>query len=256
MKVAILAGGQGTRLGEYTQVVPKPMVAIGDRPILWHIMKGYAAYGFNEFVIALGYKGDVIKNYFLDYQRTSGSISVELQSGEVTFDDSRIENWKVDLLDTGVSTLTKSRVGQVVRHAGNETLMLTYGDGVADIDISKLLDFHKAHGKIVTMTIVRPPARFGAVELDGDAVASFQEKPQIGEGWINGGFFVLEPEVIEYVTGEDAMWERGPLEQLAADGELMAYKHNGFWQPMDTPRDKVILDNFCNTGEAPWKTWK
>jgi glucose-1-phosphate cytidylyltransferase len=219
-------------------------------------MKGYAVHGFNEFVVALGYKGDAIKNYFLDYQRTNGSISVELKTGEVSFHESDTEDWKVDLLDTGVSALTKSRVDQIIRHTGNETTMLTYGDGVADIDISKLLEFHRAHGKIATMTIVRPPARFGAVELDGDAVASFQEKPQIGEGWINGGFFVLEPEIADYVSGAEDMWERGPLEQLATNGELMAYKHAGFWQPMDTPRDKVILEDLWRAGDAPWKTWK
>jgi glucose-1-phosphate cytidylyltransferase len=255
VRVAILAGGFGTRLAEHTDNIPKPMVPVGGYPIIWHIMKIYAAQGHDDFAVALGYLGNVIKEYFVNYRYHDRSISVDTATGDVKTLNGAGENWRIDLVETGLHTQTKGRVDQICKHIGNEPFMLTYGDGVSDIDIAKLLEFHKSHGKIATITVVRPPARFGAVEVTGDAVTRFEEKPQIGEGWINGGFFVLEPEVAKYVAGADAMWEQDPLENLAADGELMAYRHEGFWQSMDSLRDVRYLESLWDSGNPPWKVW-
>ena len=255
MKVAILAGGLGTRLSEETSVRPKPMVEIGGRPMLWHIMHIYAAHGFNEFVVALGYKGEFIKDYFLNYHLRSRSLTVDLGSGRVNPHNGGGEDWLVHLLDTGPTTQTGGRVAQLGRFIGGETFMLTYGDGVSNIDIRALLDFHRSHGKLVTITAVRPPARFGQMIFDGQRVTRFEEKPQIGEGWINGGFFVIEPAALEYIQG-DQTWEHQPLERLAADGQLMAYHHHGFWQCMDNIRDVQHLEKFWQEGNAPWKIWE
>jgi glucose-1-phosphate cytidylyltransferase len=256
MKVAILAGGLGTRLSEETTVKPKPMVEIGGKPMLWHIMNIYAAYGFKEFVIALGYKGEVIKDYFLNYHYRSRSLSVDLRSGKANLHVSNIdENWMVHLLDTGTDTQTGGRIKQVAQFIGNEPFMLTYGDGVSNINIPELLNFHKEKRKLATLTAVRPPARFGQMILDGDKVTQFEEKPQIGEGWINGGFFVLQPEIANYIHDDQTLWEREPLEQLASEGQLTAYRHNDFWYCMDTVRDVNLLDKFWQDGNAPWKIW-
>lgn len=256
MKVAILAGGVGSRLSEETVVKPKPMVEVGGRPILWHIMKGYASQGFRDFVIALGYKGEVIKDWMINYAPLSANLTVHTQSGHVEHETPEdIEDWTVQLIDTGQHTGTGGRVRRLRDHLGDGTFMLTWGDGVADIDIRELIRFHRSHGKLATVTAVRPPARFGLLEMDGDQVVSFTEKPQLGEGWINGAFFVLEPGAIDYVGGDDVMWEKAPMENLARDGQLMAYKHHGFWQCMDTLRHRKILEDLWETGDAPWKRW-
>ncbi|MFO0959081.1 MAG: glucose-1-phosphate cytidylyltransferase [Isosphaeraceae bacterium] len=255
MKVVILAGGLGTRLTEETETKPKPMVEIGGRPILWHIMKSYAHYGFREFVIALGYKGEVIKRYFLDYAKIQGSFSVELSSGKVQRAGEGMDDWTVHLVDTGPQTMTGGRIKRAGALAGRETFMATYGDGVCDVDLKALLAFHRRHGKLATMTAVRPPARFGGLVFDGDQIAEFTEKPQVGEGWINGGFFVLEPAVLDYIDGDATPFEAKPLERLAADGQLMAYKHGEFWQCMDTLRDLRLLEGLWSAGKAPWKSW-
>ena len=255
MKIVILAGGLGTRLQEETTVKPKPMVEIGGRPILWHIMKIYAAYGFKEFVIALGYKGEVIKEYFLDYRYRASSLTIHLHTGEAIVRDGDCEDWTVHLLDTGLHTQIGGRVKRVVRFIGNETFMLTYGDGVADVDINQLLTHHRSYGRLATVTAVRPPARFGGIRFDGDLVARFEEKPQTGEGWINGGFFILEPGVDDYIAGDDTIFEREPLEHLAEDGQLVAYRHKGFWQCMDTLRDVRLLESLWQSGQPPWKVW-
>ena len=256
MKVGILAGGLGTRLAEETAVKPKPMVEIGGRPILWHIMKGFAAYGLKEFVVALGYKGEIVKDYFVNYHYHARSLTVRLDSGDVSVHSTEGEDWTVHLLDTGLQTQTGGRVRQIARFVGNETFLLTYGDGVANVDLWRLVEFHQRHGKLATVTAVRPPARFGGMALDGERVATFEEKPQIGEGWINGGFFVLEPGVADYVEGDETVWERGPMERLAADGQLVAYRHDGFWQCMDTLRDIRMLESLWESRQAPWKVWK
>jgi glucose-1-phosphate cytidylyltransferase len=256
MKVAILAGGLGTRLSEETTVKPKPMVEIGGKPILWHIMNIYASFGFKEFVIALGYKGEIIKDYFLNYHYRSRSLTVDLGSGKTNLHESDIdESWIVHLLDTGTDTQTGGRIKQVARFIGDEPFMLTYGDGVSNINIPELLNFHKEKRKLATLTAVRPPARFGQMIIDGDRVIQFEEKPQIGEGWINGGFFVLQPEIINYIKDDQTLWEREPLEQLATEGQLAAYRHNDFWYCMDTLRDVNLLDKFWQEGNAPWKIW-
>ncbi len=255
MKVAILAGGVGSRLAEETEAKPKPMVEIGGKPILWHIMKLYAHQGFDDFVIALGYKGEQIKRYLVDYCSLSGDLTVRLADGSVRVHDGHRDDWTIELIDTGQSTATGGRIKRLARHLGNGTFMLTWGDGVADIDLRALLDFHRSHGKIATLTAVRPPARFGHLELDGDRIAEFSEKPQTGEGWINGAFFVLEPEALDYIEGDDTQWERDPLERLAKDGELMAFRHRGFWQCMDTLRDRRLLDSLWDGDQAPWKGW-
>lgn len=255
MRVVILAGGLGTRLAEHTDTVPKPMVQIGDRPILWHIMKGYAAHGCERFVLALGYKGEVVKDYFVNYRYRASSLTVSLGSGEVSVHDGEVEQWTVDLLDTGMQTETGGRVKRASELMGPEPFMLTYGDGVSDVDIGRLLEFHRAHGKLATMTAVRHPARFGVVSLEGDTVTRFDEKPKIGEGWVNGGFFVLEPGVADYIDGDLTAWEREPMRRLAADRQIVAYRHDGFWQSMDTVRDVRLLEGLWQSGEAPWKVW-
>ena len=249
MKVGILAGGRGSRISEETEVKPKPMVRIGRHPIIWHIMMHYAHYGFRDFMIALGYRGNVITDYFRDYRPAANNLPAHSRGHET--------DWTVDLVETGKDTLTGGRIKQFAPLVGNETFMLTWGDGVANVDLERLLAFHRSHGKLATMTIVRPPARYGRIELDdkSNQILSFSEKPQIAEGWINGAFFVLEPGIFDYLQGEDTMWEHEPLEQLATDGQLMAYKHIAFWQCMDTLREKHILESHWETGTAPWKTW-
>jgi glucose-1-phosphate cytidylyltransferase len=256
MKVAILAGGFGTRLAEETEIKPKPMVEIGGKPILWHIMMIYAHYGFKEFIIALGYKGEILKKYMVDYCTLSSDLTVNLQNGDVTYHEGNKVDWSVQLIDTGLRTLTGGRIKRLAPYLGDKTFMLTWGDGVADIDLHKLLAFHRSHGKLATMTAVRPPARYGHLELDGDCIKEFSEKPQTGEGWINGAFFVLEPGIFDYIEGDETQWEKEPLEQLAKDGELMAYRHTSFWQCMDTLREKYILENLWRSGNAPWKIWR
>jgi glucose-1-phosphate cytidylyltransferase len=255
MKVVILAGGLGTRLQESTADKPKPMVEIGGRPILWHIMKGYSRYGFREFLLALGYKGEVIKTYFLNYHYLSGSFTIELRSGRLDTYEPRQEDWRVHLIDTGLATQTGGRIKRLADRVADGTFMMTYGDGVANIDLRRLLEFHQRHGKLATVTAVRPPARFGGLAFDGDLVRRFTEKPQIGEGWINGGFFVLEPAVLDYIAGDDTPFEHAPLERLAADGQLVAYRHDDFWQCMDTLRDVRLLEALWQDGRAPWKVW-
>jgi glucose-1-phosphate cytidylyltransferase len=255
MKVAILAGGLGTRLAEETVVRPKPMVEIGGQPLLWHILKGYAAHGYREFVVALGYKGEQIKDYFLHFHFHSHSLTVDLKSGKVTVHDSDSEDWTVHLLDTGLATNTGGRVKRVAEFVGKEPFMLTYGDGVGDVNIPKLLDFHRAQNKLVTLTAVRPSARFGQIIIRDGQVTRFQEKPQIAEGWINGGFFVVEPGVLDYLPGDSTSWELEALERIAADGRLAAYEHTGFWQCMDTLRDVNVLEKLWQEGKAPWKVW-
>jgi glucose-1-phosphate cytidylyltransferase len=255
MKVVILAGGLGTRLAEETELKPKPMVEIGGRPILWHIMKHYAHHGFREFVVALGFKGDVIKRYFLDYARLNSNFTVDLASGDVMRRHVCREDWTVHLIDTGLQTITGGRVKRLAPLIGRETFMMTYGDGVANVDLQELLAFHRRHGKLATVTAVRPPARFGGLVFEGDRVLQFTEKPQAGEGWINGGYFVLEPETLDYIAGDATHWEGEPLERLARDGQLMAYRHGDFWQCMDTLRDVRFLESLWNSGQAPWKVW-
>jgi glucose-1-phosphate cytidylyltransferase len=231
------------------------MVEIGGQPMLWHIMQSYAAYGFKEFVVALGYRGEVIKDYFVNYRYRNRSLTVRLGRGDIQMHDGEGEDWTVHLLDTGVDTETGGRVKRLARFAGNEPFMLTYGDGVCSLDIRELVAFHRRHGKLATVTAVRPPARFGGIAFNGDLVARFHEKPQIGEGWINGGFFVLEPGVTEYVDNDGITWEREPMERLAAEGQLVAYRHDGFWQCMDTLRDVRLLESLWQEGKAPWKVW-
>ena len=253
MKVVILAGGFGTRLAEVTDVIPKPMVEIGGRPMLWHIIRSYAAHGFNEFIIALGYKGEVIKQYFLDYYHRSTDISVHLGEGTVDSHQESREDWIVRLIDTGQQTGTGGRVKRVSPWTGDEPFMMTYGDGLSDVDIGKLVEFHRGHGKLATVTAVRPAARFGELKFDGDMVTSFVEKPQVAEGWINGGFFVLEPGAFEYIDGDETMFEQEPLARLAQDRQLVAYRHQGFWQSADTLRDIRLLRRMWEEGNAPWK---
>lgn len=256
MKVGILAGGHGTRLAEETEIKPKPMVEIGGRPILWHIMMHYSCYGHRDFVVALGYKGEVIKRYMVDYCSLNSNLTINLKAGRVDLHDTDgIQDWTIQLIDTGLNTMTGGRIKRLQPYIGNETFMLTWGDGVATVDLNRLLAFHRAHGRLITMTAVRPPARYGHMEFDGDRIREFTEKPQTAEGWINGAFFVAEPQVFDYIDGDDTQFEKEPLERLAADGELMAYKHDGFWQCMDTRRDKYVLEKLWDSGEAPWKIW-
>lgn len=255
MKVAILAGGVGTRLVEETEVKPKPMVEIGGKPIIWHIMMHYHHYGYKDFVIALGYKGEVIKKYMVDYCSLHSNLTVQLDTGEVKIHESVRLDWKVDLVDTGIATLTGGRIKRLAPYLGNQTFMLTWGDGVSDVDLDKLLEFHRSHGKLATLTAVHPPARFGHLNLDGRKVVEFSEKSQTREGWINGAFFVLEPGIFDYIKGDDTQWEREPLERLAQDGQLMAFQHTSFWQCMDTLRDKHLLEELWLKGNPPWKTW-
>jgi glucose-1-phosphate cytidylyltransferase len=252
--VVILCGGAGTRLTEQTEVRPKPLVEIGGRPILWHIMKHYSRYGFTEFVLALGYKGDQIKRYFLDYHAIGRDMTISLQDGRVVPLSNGAEPWNVHLVDTGEATLTGGRLRQLRSLIGGSTFMLTYGDGVGNIALDQLLAFHRSRGGLVTLTAVRPPARFGALEFDGDRICHFKEKSTLHEGWINGGFSVVEPAALEYIE-TDVMWEHAPMESLAADGRLFAYRHEQFWQCMDTLRDLRYLESLWDSGQAPWKTW-
>lgn len=256
MKVGILAGGLGSRLSEETHLKPKPMVEIGDHPILWHIMKHYAHYGFDEFVIALGYKGHVVKQYFVDYCTFNSSLTVKLRSGEVQLHTNDVPDWTVHLIETGPDTQTGGRIKRIAPYMGNETFMLTWGDGVSTINLRELLAFHKSHGKLATLSAVLPAARFGHIRFDGDMICEFAEKPKTAEGFVNGAFFVLEPEVAEYIDGDHTSFELDTLVKLAHDGELMAYRHSGYWQCMDTARDKRLLEGLWESGEAPWKIWK
>jgi glucose-1-phosphate cytidylyltransferase len=257
MKVAILAGGTGSRLSEETVAKPKPMVEIGGRPILWHIMKYYSHWGFDDFLIALGYRGEYIKRYFVDYLSLASDLTVSLRDGDVTQhqNGSGMEDWTIRLCDTGLNSETGGRIKRLQPYLQDGTFMLTWGDGVSTVNLDELLAFHRSHGKLATLTAVRPPARFGDLELVDDRITEFSEKPQTGEGWINGAFFVLEPEVFDYIEGDTTRFEREPLEGLAADKQLMAYRHYGFWQCMDTLREKMLLDELWGTGEAPWKLW-
>jgi glucose-1-phosphate cytidylyltransferase len=257
MKVAILAGGLGSRLQEETALRPKPMVEIGGKPVLWHILNIYSAHGFNEFVLALGYKGEVIKEYFLNYFALNNDMSVDLSKGRVQVQRTKQPDWKIDLVDTGLKTMTGGRLKRLRPWLGNKTFMATYGDGLADIRIPDLVAFHKSHGKLGTLTAVRPPARFGGLEIEKDGlVRTFAEKPQTGEGWINGGFLVLEPEVLDLIKDDETSLEGDPIESLAEQGQLMAFRHPGFFQPMDTIRDKNQLEELWQNGKAPWKVWE
>jgi glucose-1-phosphate cytidylyltransferase len=257
MKAIILAGGLGSRLAEETQAKPKPMVEVGGRPMLWHIMNIYSAHQINEFLIAVGYKADVIKSYFLNFYAVNNDISVNLATGETTVHNGSLHpQWKVHLVDTGLYTQTGGRLRRLKKWiSGDDCFMFTYGDGVADINLRELLAFHRSHGKLATVTTVRSPARFGRITLEGDQVSSFYEKPEAAEGWINGGFFVLQPEAIDYVDSDDCVWERSVVERLARDGQLMGYRHYGFWSCMDTIKEKNILEDLWNSGNAPWKIW-
>lgn len=257
MKAVVLAGGLGSRLSEETTLRPKPMVEIGGRPILWHIMNIYAANGVAEFIIALGYKAEVVKQYFLNFYAINSDITVDLSSGSTKVHTSdRQPGWTVHLVDTGMYTQTGGRLKRLETWlAQDDTFMFTYGDGVADLDVNALLKFHKAHGKLATVTIVRSPARFGRIALDGEKISEFYEKPEASEGWINGGYFVLNREAIRYVDGDETIWERDPVERLARDGQLMGYRHYGFWSCMDTIKEKNILEELWASGKAPWKIW-
>ncbi len=256
MKVVILAGGLGTRLSEETDLRPKPMVEIGGQPVLWHILKIYSHFGFNDFIICLGYKGYLIKEYFANYYLHMSDVSFDMKENSMEIHKTKAEPWRITLIDTGLNTMTGGRIKRIRKYVGNETFMMTYGDGVAGIDIPELLKFHKSHGKYVTITTVQPSGRFGALNLDsGNRVLSFEEKPEGDGAWINGGFFVLEPAVFDYIEGDAITWEREPLEKLAGENQLMAYKHRGFWKPMDTLRDKIDLEKDWNSGNPGWKVW-
>ncbi|NNF54288.1 MAG: glucose-1-phosphate cytidylyltransferase [Acidimicrobiales bacterium] len=255
MKVVILAGGLGSRLSEETISKPKPLVEIGGKPIIWHIMKHYAAHGFDDFLIALGYKGDMIKQYFAEYATLASDLTVNLAANKIIrHSQEPDEQWNIGLIDTGLHTHTGGRIRRLAPHY-NGTFMATYGDGVCDVDLDRLLAFHRGHGKLATLTAVRPPARFGALELSGDTITNFSEKAQTGEGWINGGFFVLEPEVLDYIESDKTDFSGAPLANLAKDGQLMAYRHETFWQCMDTMRDKELLESLWDGGSAPWNNW-
>ena len=257
MKVVILAGGFGTRISEESHLKPKPMIDVGEHPILWHVMKIYSAFGFNDFIICLGYKGYVIKEYFANYFLHNSDVTFDLGSNNMEIHDSSAESWKVTLVDTGLSTLTGGRLNRIRKYLGDGTFMMTYGDGVANVNIPELLVFHKEHGRYATITAVQPPGRFGALAFEGDAdvVRNFQEKPQGDNAWINGGFFVLEPEIFKYIESDEVLWEKQPLSALSGAGQLVAYRHTGFWKPMDTLRDKIELEEQWNKGAAQWKIW-
>ena len=252
----ILAGGLGTRLSEETHIKPKPMVEIGGKPILWHIMKNYSSHGVHEFVICLGYKGYLIKEYFANYFLHMSDITFDIANNNMEVHQANAEPWKVTLVDTGDNTMTGGRLKRVASYLGNEDFCFTYGDGVSDVDIKKLIAFHKSHGKLATVTAVQPLGRFGSLDIVGDSIAGFKEKPVGEAGWINGGFFVLSPKVIDYVADDSISWERQPMERLASERQISAYKHDGFWQPMDTLREKTMLEELWNSGKAAWKNWK
>jgi glucose-1-phosphate cytidylyltransferase len=254
--VVLLAGGLGTRLREETDVRPKPMIEIGGRPMLWHIMKTYATYGYNEFVVCLGYKGDYIKKFFRESMDHQGSMTIDFATGAVHLHrDEQAENWRIHLLETGTETMTGGRIKRAAQFLGNRRFLLTYGDGVANIDIAQLEKFHEAHGKLATISAVRPPARFGGLTIEDALVRSFDEKPQVGEGWINGGYMVIEPGVINEIADDSTVFERAPLERLADQGQLAAFQHDRFWQCMDTVRDLELLRSLWDGGDAPWKVW-
>ena len=253
MKVIILAGGFGTRLSEYTESTPKPMVTVGGKPILWHIMNTYAKFDHKNFYVALGYKADVIKEYFLNYRALNSDFTVNLSNGSIVEHQQDAVDWKVSLVDTGLNSMTGGRIKRMQNFIGNEPFLLTYGDGVADIDIDSLVKFHKSHGKMVTVSAVHPGARFGELDIDSSVVTSFKEKPQVTQGWINGGYFVIEPEFFNLIEGDNTILEKEPLEKVAQMGELMSYQHDGFWQCMDTKRDRDSLEDLWKTGSAPWK---
>lgn len=255
MKAVILAGGMGTRISEESHLKPKPMIEIGGKPILWHIMKMYSHHGVNDFVICLGYKGYVIKEYFSNYFLHMSDVTFCMKNNQMEIHHKFAEPWNVTLVDTGDSTNTGGRLKRVSRYIDNGTFCFTYGDGVSDIPISKLIDYHKSSGRKATVTAIQPPGRYGALDIDADAVRHFQEKPAGDGAWINGGFFVLEPGVLDYITGDDSVWEQYPLQRLAAEGQLSAYLHQGFWQPMDTLREKIQLEELWSSGQAPWKKW-
>ena len=257
MKAIILAGGLGSRLSEETMLRPKPMVEIGSKPILWHIMNIYAAHGIDEFIIALGYKGESIKEYFLNFFALNNDISIDLACGKTVIHDGNQPKWKVHLVDTGLHTQTGGRLKRLGSWLEpNETFMFTYGDGVADVNLEALLEFHQSHGKLATVTTVRAPERFGRIRFEGDQVTAFYEKPESSEGWINGGFFVLNPKAIDYIQDDSTIWEREPVKKLARDGQLIGYRHSGFWSCMDTLKEKNLLESLWSSGEAPWKIWK
>lgn len=256
MIAVILAGGLGTRIAEESDSKPKPMVEVGGRPLLWHIMKTYSQHGVNEFVICLGYKGYVVKEFFFNYYRHTSDLEINLKAGEHRVLNSQSEDWKVTLVDTGADTMTGGRLKRIARYLGDETFCLTYGDGLSDIDLTAELAFHRANNKLATVAAVQPPGRFGVLNMDANRhVSSFEEKPSDEIGWINGGFFVLEPKVIDYIEGDATSWEREPLSKLAQDGQLAAFQHTGFWQPCDTLRDKRELEKLWDSGKAPWQVW-
>jgi glucose-1-phosphate cytidylyltransferase len=255
MKAVILAGGVGSRLSEETALRPKPMVEIGERPILWHIMKIYSRYGVNDFVLCLGYRGYIIKEYFTNYFLHTSDVTIDIADNTLEVHESTAEPWKVTLIDTGLDTMTGGRLKRALKYLDGGDFCFTYGDGLADVDIARLVDFHHSHGRIATVTAVQPLGRFGSMQLEGDRVSEFREKPAGDGAWINGGFFVLSPPVAEYLEGDETVWEREPLAQLARDGELRSYRHSGFWQPMDTLREKTRLEELWQRGEAPWKIW-
>lgn len=256
MKVVILAGGLGTRLSEETTLRPKPLVEIGDRPILWHIMKIYAAHGLNDFIICCGYKGELIKSYFSNYFLMTSDVSVDLSNRSIQYLTHSDVDWKITMVDTGLETMTGGRIKRIANYLDGDTFCLTYGDGVSNVDIGASIKFHKSHNRAATVTAVPSPGRFGILDLDGqDRVSRFHEKPDYEMGWINGGFFVLNKDVLDYIEGDKTIWERTPLEQLAADNQLSAFKHSGFWRPMDTLRDKNELNQLWASGNAPWKVW-
>jgi len=256
VQVIILAGGRGTRISEESSIRPKPLAEVGGKPLLWHIMNIYAAHGYRDFLVGCGYKGEMIKEYFQNFLWHNHDYVIDLKDGSRELLNSGSIDWRVGVMDTGLDTMTGGRMLRLRKWLGDETFLMTYGDGVGNIDIGKLVAFHRSHGKLATVTAVHPPARFGNLLLEGDRVETFTEKPQTNEGWINGGFFVLEPKVLDFIAGEDTSFEKEPLERLAANGQLMAFRHEGFWQPVDTLREKELLESLWLSGNAPWKTWK
>src|SRR5688572_29229477 len=255
MKVVILAGGMGTRIAEETQTRPKPMIEIGGKPILWHIMKLYTAYGLTDFIICLGYKGYMIKEYFANYALHVSDVTFDLHTNQTSVHQSSAEPWRVTLVDTGEETMTGGRLKRVARYLDGEDFCFTYGDGLSDVNIHELIRFHRQHKSLATVTAVQPPGRFGALKLHEDRITSFQEKPEGDGGWVNGGFFVLSPSVLEYIDDDATIWEQDPMQRLARDNEISAFLHRGFWQPMDTLRDKIYLENLWTSGRPPWKVW-